>query len=300
MAGFASNTHPYHVRTGHWIREYRGNCRLADYPLAERPDLTVGFLWSRNRHENPQGVYSYETALSLYELSDANPRKLHMAVPRKFRRMAPPPPMIILHRADIPIGDTQEILGVRCTTPMRSMIDLAGVPRTDTALLRQAVREALARGLVRRDQLVREDLPPCSAAKSKQSLALMPEPREYRTAASLRTPLETRLQTLAKIQQADVQHLNAGQAGSSRSRLTETASHGKEERTRASTAMPTNCTGFQHLRRGVRESLRNPPHRLQKEGQKGCRYVSKLLKRNGPSGRTRTSYASVNRIEFSR
>lgn len=68
--------------------------------------------------------------------------------------------MIILHRADIPIGDTQEILGVRCTTPMRSMIDLAEEHGTDTTLLRQAVREALARGLVRRDQLVREDLPP--------------------------------------------------------------------------------------------------------------------------------------------
>ena len=159
-AGFASNPHPYHVRSGNWIREYRGIYRLADYPNPERPDLMIGYLWSWDRHENPQGVYSHETALSLYELSDANPRKLHMTVPRKFRRMAPSPAMIVLHRADIPIEDAQEVLGVRCTTPMRSMIDLAGEPRTDTALLRQAVREALARGLVRHDQFEREDLPP--------------------------------------------------------------------------------------------------------------------------------------------
>jgi predicted transcriptional regulator of viral defense system len=159
-AGFASNTHPYHVQAGNWIREYRGIYRLADYPLAERPDLMVGFLWSRDRQENPQGAYSHETALSLYELSDANPRKLHMTVPRKFRRMAPPPPMIVLHRADIPVEDTQEILGVRCTTPLRAIVDLAAEHRTDTTLLRQAIREALASGLVRRDQFEREDLPP--------------------------------------------------------------------------------------------------------------------------------------------
>lgn len=158
-AGFASNTHPYHVRSGNWFREYRGVYRLADYPTPERPDLMIGYLWSRDRHENSQGVYSHETALSLYELSDANPRKLHMTVPRKFRRMAPPPPMIILHRADIPVADTQEILGVRCTTPLRAIVDLAGEQRTDTTLLRQAVRESLARGLVRRDQFEREGLP---------------------------------------------------------------------------------------------------------------------------------------------
>jgi predicted transcriptional regulator of viral defense system len=159
-AGFASNTHPYHVRSGNWIREYRGIYRLADYPVPERSDLMIGYLWSRDRHENPQGAYSHETALSLYELSDANPRKLHMTVPRKFRRMAPPPRMIVLHRADIPVQDTQEILGVRCTTPLRTIVDLAGEQRTDTTLLRQAIREGLARGLVRGDQFERDDLPP--------------------------------------------------------------------------------------------------------------------------------------------
>ncbi|MGH9352853.1 MAG: hypothetical protein ACRD2G_11945 [Terriglobia bacterium] len=40
------------------------------------------------------------------------------------------------------------------------VIDLAGEQRTDTALLRQAIREALARGLVRRSQFEREGLPP--------------------------------------------------------------------------------------------------------------------------------------------
>ena len=40
-AGFAENTHPYHVQVGNWIREYRGIYRLALFPAADRPDLVL-------------------------------------------------------------------------------------------------------------------------------------------------------------------------------------------------------------------------------------------------------------------
>lgn len=85
-AGFAENTHPYHVQVGNWIREHRGIYRLALFPIAEHPDLVKWALWSRNRNEAPEGVYSHQTALSLYELSDLNPAKLHMTVATHFRR----------------------------------------------------------------------------------------------------------------------------------------------------------------------------------------------------------------------
>ena len=48
-AGFAENTHPYHVRVGNWIREHRGIYRLANFPQTERPDLMLWSLWSKNR-----------------------------------------------------------------------------------------------------------------------------------------------------------------------------------------------------------------------------------------------------------
>src|SRR5580692_858032 len=41
-AGFAENTHPYHVQVGNWIREHRGIYRLALFPMADRPDLVLG------------------------------------------------------------------------------------------------------------------------------------------------------------------------------------------------------------------------------------------------------------------
>jgi predicted transcriptional regulator of viral defense system len=83
-SGFAEKTHSYHVNAGNWIREHRGIYRLADFPTAERPDLMLWYLWSQNRQELPQGVYSHDTALSLHELSDIMPSKLHMTVTRRL------------------------------------------------------------------------------------------------------------------------------------------------------------------------------------------------------------------------
>ena len=100
-AGFAENTHSYHVKVRNWIREYRGIYRLALFPMAEHPDRVKWALWSRNRNEAPEGVYSHQTALSLYELSDLNPAKLHMTVPAHFRRNSEIPGILGLHYADL-------------------------------------------------------------------------------------------------------------------------------------------------------------------------------------------------------
>src|ERR1039458_4034140 len=100
-AGFAENTHPYHVQARNWIREHRGIYRLASFPRGERPDLMLWSLWSRNRKEEVQGVYSHQTALSLHDLSDVMPAKLHMTVPRSFRRNSEVPRVLALHFADL-------------------------------------------------------------------------------------------------------------------------------------------------------------------------------------------------------
>jgi len=96
-AGFAENTHPYHVHAGNWIREHRGIYRLTLFPMTDRPDLVLWALWSRNRNEKVEGVYSHHTALSLFDLSDLNPAKLHMTVPTDFRRNSDIPGILVLH-----------------------------------------------------------------------------------------------------------------------------------------------------------------------------------------------------------
>src|SRR3990167_6853483 len=97
-SGYKDNTHPYHVRSGHWIRVYRGIYRLAKFPGSERPDLMIWALWSSNRSGQIEGVYSHQTALSIHSLSDILPDKLHMIVPQSFRRNSAIPKILIIHR----------------------------------------------------------------------------------------------------------------------------------------------------------------------------------------------------------
>jgi predicted transcriptional regulator of viral defense system len=152
-AGFAENTHPYHVEAGNWIREHRGIYRLASFPRGERPDLMLWSLWSRNREEASQGVYSHQTALSLYDLSDVMPAKLHMTVPKNFRRNSEIPRVLVLHFADLPQSDIGAVHGVRVTKPMRTILDLLEHGEVPLATLRQALREGLRRGLIRRNEI---------------------------------------------------------------------------------------------------------------------------------------------------
>ena len=151
--GFAENTHPYHVQAGNWIREHRGIYRLANFPQGERPDLMLWYLWSRNRAEIPQGVYSHQTALSLEDLSDAMPAKLRMTVPLKFRRNSEIPRVLVLHYADIPESDIEIVHGVRVIKPMRTILDLLAEGDMPVLLLRQALQEGLRRGIIRRGEI---------------------------------------------------------------------------------------------------------------------------------------------------
>ncbi len=152
-AGYGDSVHPYQVRAGNWVREARGVYRLAQFPTPSRPDLMVWQLWSRNRQDEPQGVFSYATALALHDLSDVMPAKLDMTVPQRFRRMAAIPEVLRLHHARLSERDVQTIDGVRVTTPLRTLIDVLAEGVMAPELQIQAVDQALRRGLLMRRQL---------------------------------------------------------------------------------------------------------------------------------------------------
>jgi hypothetical protein len=152
-AGFAENTHPYHVRVGNWIREHRGIYRLALYPATDRPDLVLWALWSRNRNEEIEGVYSHHTVLSFYNLSDLNPAKLHMTVPTDFRRNSEIPGVLVLHYADLPESDIETAQGFKLTRPLRAILDLIEAGTVERNFIRHAVSQAVDRGLVTRHEI---------------------------------------------------------------------------------------------------------------------------------------------------
>jgi predicted transcriptional regulator of viral defense system len=171
-AGFAEKTHSYHVNAANWIREHRGIYRLANFPTPQRPDLMLWYLWSQNRQEIPEGTYSHETALSLHELSDIMPSKLHMTVPKSFRRSSTLPEILILHKADVDKSDVQEMYGVRVTRPLRTIVDLVRSKQVDESQLKQAVNEALRRGLIGKREI--DQASPDELKRSLRELAGRP------------------------------------------------------------------------------------------------------------------------------
>ena len=152
-AGFAENTHPYHVRVGNWLREHRGIYRLALYPITDRPDLALWALWSRNRNEEIEGVYSHHTVLSFYDLSDLNPAKLHMTVPTHFRRNSEIPGILVLHYADLPESDVKTAQGFKFTRPLRAILDLIEAGTVERNFIHQAVVQGVDRGLITRHEI---------------------------------------------------------------------------------------------------------------------------------------------------
>lgn len=187
-AGYADNTHPYHVQAGHWIRERRGIYRLARFPLPLRPDLVLWQLWSHNRSGQPQGTFSHATALTLHELSDAMPSKLIMTVPPGFQRMVAIPEVLRLHRARLGERDVATIDSVRVTTPLRTLVDVIVDGEIATELQIQAVDEAIRRGLVMRRQLEAAKVSIRARQRIDKVLKQVPDDRSTPVRNSRRSP----------------------------------------------------------------------------------------------------------------
>src|SRR5665811_415750 len=116
--------------------------RLTRFPASPHEDMVVACLWV-----GQGAVASHESALVVYGIGEAMPGTIHVTVPRVFRgRRAG----VTVHRAVIAPDERTTRSGVRVTTPLRTMADVA---LGDPAGARAALTDALERGLVRRGQL---------------------------------------------------------------------------------------------------------------------------------------------------
>jgi len=91
--------------------------------------------------------------LSIHDLSDLMPAKLHMTVPTGFRRNSEIPQILVLYYDDLPQRDIEAIDGVQVTKVLRTVLDLLTAGDVSPSLLRQALREGLRRGLIRRSEI---------------------------------------------------------------------------------------------------------------------------------------------------
>ena len=142
--GYSYPSQHYHVQRGDWTRVDRGIYRFADWPVGQQADLVRWTLWSRGR-----GVVSHESALSIHELGDVMPTRIHLTVPPTFRSRSR---AVVLHRAALLPHDVEEHTGFRVTTPGRTLLDVAAASM-EVDRLAQAIRDAMDRGLVIRQRL---------------------------------------------------------------------------------------------------------------------------------------------------
>lgn len=160
--GFDPRNHNYYLKTGSWIKEERGIFRLKNFPYSEDSELVKWSLWSRNKMGEPQGVFSHYTALRIFDLSDTMPSKIHMIVPKNFRRRAFIPKILELHKEELSSDEIKIKRGFRVTTPLRTFYDLvhSNLELADSELLHQAIREALQAGLISKSELKQSKLWP--------------------------------------------------------------------------------------------------------------------------------------------
>lgn len=152
-AGYEDSNHVYHVKQGHWIREIRGVYRLVKFPESSEAQYVLWSLWSRDRKGHIQGIYSHETALSIYDISDVMPSKLHMTVPKKFRRSTKIPQILVLHKADLSKNDFVQKQGYRVTSPFRTVLDIIADETLEENIIQQAVNQFRAKGMILKKEI---------------------------------------------------------------------------------------------------------------------------------------------------
>ncbi|MBN1604139.1 MAG: type IV toxin-antitoxin system AbiEi family antitoxin domain-containing protein [Chitinispirillaceae bacterium] len=146
FCGYIHKNHHYYVKNGDWIKELRGIYRLSRYPEPDDSQYILWSLWSCDRNGKIRGVYSHETALSMFELSDVNPDKLHMSVPPDFRKSAAIPEILILHKKTLHSGDCEQRMGYSVLKPLPTILMLIEECETPDDILVQALKDGINKG----------------------------------------------------------------------------------------------------------------------------------------------------------
>lgn len=143
-AGFSQSQLTYHVRSGRFVRVRRGVYRLTHFPATPHEDLYVAWLAA-----GPDAVISHDSALALYDLSDALPARIHVTIPRGASRRRSG---LALHTNRLGPCEVTTVEGLPVTTVPRTIADVAASGLAEELVV-QAVQQAVERGLVSEDAL---------------------------------------------------------------------------------------------------------------------------------------------------
>ncbi len=133
----------YYRASGALERVTQGVYRLIAYPPHRHGDMIATALWA-----GPESAISHESALVVYGLASAMPLTLHLTVPAAFRGKREG---VRVHHGSLDMAQRRVWDDVPITSVERTLTDLTQT--ADRSLVREAVAEALVRGLTTRMQL---------------------------------------------------------------------------------------------------------------------------------------------------
>ena len=122
---------------GRLSRVAPGVYRLVQFPASPYEDLMIAWLQT-----GPGSVISHDSALALYDLSDALPTEVHVTVPRSASRRRSG---MRLHTQRLELSEVTRRSGMTVTTVSRTIADMTFAGLAEE-LITQAVQDALTRG----------------------------------------------------------------------------------------------------------------------------------------------------------
>jgi len=130
-----------------FTRVAHGLYRITFFPATKYEDLIIAVLKS-----GPKAVISHDSALSVYQLSDILPDRIHVTIPGSRSRR---PKGIKFHTCKISGEEITSYHGLPITTVERTITDVIR-NGLDEHLVKHAIEQSLIQGLITNDSLVNQ------------------------------------------------------------------------------------------------------------------------------------------------
>ena len=142
-AGVAATTLARMAQRGTIERASQGVYRVPVIPPGPLDEYMRAALWPRG----VIGVISHQSALELHGISDVNPAKIHLCVPRAHRIQRPVPALYVVHREDLLPQDVTLHEDIPVVSASRAVLQChaAGL---GAELLEQAIEDGLREGVL--------------------------------------------------------------------------------------------------------------------------------------------------------
>jgi predicted transcriptional regulator of viral defense system len=142
------------TQRGRLERVARGVYRIPYFPADPLSQYREAVWWARASHGPAQVALSHETALGVYGISDVNPARVHLTVPKYARLRRQKPKWIVIHRGDLTPSDVTTHEGLPVTTVAKSVLDVMETTGR-LGLARQAIKDARKEGYISAAELQR-------------------------------------------------------------------------------------------------------------------------------------------------